>query len=104
MADDVAVHFDEAAVTIVRRAAQEIGLDPLPPPTGHERGREPAAAVPDDYAAYRGRVEEAAVEIVRPGAGARPTSGASAGTAPASGDGADGTTPVRRFLKALTGA
>ena len=104
MADDVAVHFDEAAVTIVRRAAHEIGLDPLPAPTGSERGREPAAAVPDDYAAYRGRVEEAAVEIVRPGAGARPTSGASAGTAPASGDGADGTTPVRRFLKALTGA
>lgn len=103
-ADDVAVHFDEAAVTIVRRAAHEIGLDPLPAPTGSERGKEPAAAVPDDYAAYRGRVEEAAVEIVRPGAGARPTSGASAGTAPESGDGADGTTPVRRFLKALTGA
>lgn len=104
MADDVEVHFDEAAVTIVRRAAHEIGLDPLPAPNGNERGREPAASVPDDYAAYRGRVEEAAVEIVRPGAGARPTTGASAGTAPASGDGADGTTPVRRFLKALTGA
>lgn len=102
--DDVAVHFDEAAVTIVRRAAQEIGLDPLPPPTGNERGREPAAAVPDDYAAYRGRVEEAAVEIVRPGAAARPLPGANAGSGPVSGEDGDGNTHVRRFLKALTGA
>lgn len=104
MADDVAVHFDEAAVTIVRRAAQEIGLDPLPTSAGNARGNEPAASVPEDYAAYRGRVEEAAVEIVRPGAAARPLPDAAASASPASGEDGDGNTPVRRFLKALTGA
>lgn len=96
---------DEAAVTIVRRAAREIGLDPLPPlpqspamDTGPEFDR-------GEYAAYRERVEEALVVIVKPGSPPQQASDTGADSpGSATQDGADGENPVRRFLKALTGA
>ena len=97
--------FDEADVTIVRRAAREIGLEPLPaePPAARGKGTDDDFDK-DEYAAYRERVEEAMVEIVTPGGRPASEQPPAEGAATAGGDGSPApANPVRRFLKALTG-
>ena len=106
-----AAAMPEADVTIIRQAAREIGLEPLPESTTLRSAEESAGDEfdADDYAGYHGRIEEASVEIVRPAEGNRPP--LPADTPSEKGAGAVGGRPeprpgetVSRFLKALKGS
>ncbi len=108
----------EAEVKIVMREAHDQAH--TPPPVADIADAAPEEVDPnvDDYAAYRGRVEEASVEIVRDGRAWGPEdtalpedSGAVNATGPAQQATGQAALPepeqqgrVRRFLKALTGA
>lgn len=116
----------EARVEIVRKApyllAPKVGEPETPPPQGsntlYARLRETHRRTEDfdgpGYAAYRVEVEEASVEIVRPGQAVdsqaegpssvgRPEATSREREATASGVGSERSGSVRRFLDALTG-
>ncbi|MBL8565031.1 MAG: hypothetical protein JNM89_04875 [Hyphomicrobiaceae bacterium] len=105
------ISMPEADVTIIRQAAREIGLEPLPKSVALRSVEESASDDfdADAYAAYHGRIEEASVEIVRPAEAVRPPPAAEPPATDGAGPDAGRAEPrpgetVSRFLKALKGS
>lgn len=109
--------FAEAEVTIVMRDVHDAGPSPTAAADIAEGAPEPLDFDKDDYAAYRGRVDEASVEIVREGRVWGPEDAVVSGNSGSADAVARGQEVaqrpvslargqqgrVRRFLKALTG-